>query len=159
MRRTALMLTGAIAMVVGVAALPPSPSAQDAAAIIKERQEAMKQLGGHAKAINEFVESGNGSAEDVARRAAEMREIAGKIPALFPEGTSLDDGVGKTGAKPVIWTDWSGFEAAANKLGETAGALSEVAATGDKAAIGTQFAAVGKEGCGGCHQTFRQKLD
>jgi cytochrome c556 len=154
-----VILTGGALVLVAAVAAPSLLSAQDPAAIVKQRQETMKQLGGHAKAINEFVESGNGSAEDVAQRAAAIQEIAGKIPGLFPEGTSMDDGVGKTGAKPVIWTDWAGFQAAAEKMGEEAGELQTAAASGDKAAIGTQFAALGKEGCGGCHQTFRQKLD
>lgn len=159
MRSLRTILIGGMMAAFALVALPSLPSAQDPAAILKQRQDTMKQLGKHAKAINEFVESGNGSAEDVASRAASIQEIAGRIPSLFPEGTSMDDGIGKTGAKPVIWSDWTGFEAAAEKMGEEAGKLSEVAAGGDRALIGAQFAALGKTGCGGCHKTFRQKLD
>jgi cytochrome c556 len=159
MRRVKMILVGGAMTVLAIAAMPALLSAQDSAAILKERQETMKQMGGHMKAINDFVEAGTGSAEDVATRAAGIREIAGKIPTLFPEGTSMDDGIGKTGAKPVIWSDWSGFQAAATKMGEEAGKLAEVAAAGERDAIGAQFAALGKDGCGGCHQTFRQKLD
>jgi cytochrome c556 len=144
---------------VALVAMPALLAAQDPAAIVKERQETMKKIGGHMKAINDFVEAGNGSAEDVSARAAEIQQLSEKIPGLFPSGTSLDDGVGKTGAKPIIWSDWAGFEAAAKKMGGEAGKLAEIAAGGDRAAIGTQFAALGKSGCGGCHQTFRQKLD
>jgi len=159
MKRMGMLLVGGAMTVLAVAALPSLLSAQDPAAIVKERQETMKQLGGHMKAINEFVESGAGNAEDVASRAASIREIAGKIPTLFPQGTSLNDGVGKTGAKPEIWSDWTGFQAAATKMGEEAGKLAEIAAAGDHDAIGAQFGSLGKNGCGGCHQTFRQKLD
>lgn len=153
-----ILMGGAMTLAAALAA-PSLLSAQDPADVVKQRQEAMKQIGGHMKAINEFVESGNGSAEDVAARAAVIQETAGKIPSLFPQGTSMDDGVGKTGAKPIIWTDWSGFEAAAKKMGAEAGELSTTAGSGDKTAIAAQFAALGKDGCGGCHQTFRQKLD
>ena len=159
MRRVKMILVGGAMTVLAIAAMPSLLSAQDPAAVLKERQETMKQLGGNMKAINDFVEAGTGSAEDVATRAASIREIAGKIPTLFPEGTSMDDGIGKTGAKPAIWSDWSGFQAAAKKMGEEAGKLAEVAAAGDRDAIGAQFGALGKDGCGGCHQTFRQKLD
>ena len=159
MRRVKMILVGGAMTVLAIAAMPSLLSAQDPAAVLKERQETMKQLGGNMKAINDFVEAGTGSAEDVATRAASIREIAGKIPTLFPEGTSMDDGIGKTGAKPAIWSDWSGFQAAATKMGEEAGKLAEVAAAGDRDAIGAQFGALGKDGCGGCHQTFRQKLD
>lgn len=144
---------------VALTAMPAQLSAQDPAAIIKERQETMKKIGGHMKAINDFVEAGNGSAEDVSARATEIAQLSEKIPGLFPSGTSLDDGVGKTGAKPIIWSDWAGFEAAAKKMGAEAGALADAASGGDRTVIGTQFAALGKTGCGGCHQTFRQKLD
>ena len=35
--------------------------------------------------------------------------------------------------------------------------LAEVAEGGDMAAIGQQVGVVGKEGCGTCHETFREK--
>lgn len=153
-----ILIGGAIAMAAAISA-PSLLAAQDAQATIKQRQEAMKQMGSHMKAINEFVESGNGTAEDVAARAASIQQTAAKIPELFPEGTSMDDGVGKTGAKPVIWAEWSKFQDAAKNMGEEAGALASAAATGDRDAIGAQFAALGKQGCGGCHTPYRQKLD
>lgn len=159
MQRGRTLLMGAAMTAVAVLAMPTLLSAQDPAAVVKERQETMKKLGDHMKAINAFVESGAGSAEDVAARAAEIQQVSERIPTLFPQGTSLDDNVGKTGAKPVIWTDWTDFETAADKMGQEAGTLATTAAGGDKAAIGTQFAALGKNGCGGCHETFRQKLD
>lgn len=159
MLRLRTIVMGAIVLTVAALTAPVQISAQDPAAIVKQRQEAMKEMGGHMKAINAFVESGTGSAADVAMRAGAIEEMSAKIPDLFPTGTSLDDGVGKTGAKPVIWSDWEGFKSAAMKLGEVAGGLEAAAEGGDSAAIGEQFAMLGKNGCGGCHQTFRQKLD
>jgi cytochrome c556 len=159
MQRAQTLLLGGALTAMALIAMPALLSAQDPAAVVKERQDNMKKMGDHMKAINAFVEGGTGSAADVATHAAGIKEVADKIPSLFPEGTSMDDGVGKTGAKPVIWTDWADFESHAKTLSDEAAKLSEVAATGDGAAIGTQFAAVGKNGCGGCHQTFRQKLD
>jgi cytochrome c556 len=154
----AVLVGGAIAAAIALA-VPSLPAAQDATVIVKQRQETMKEIGGHMKAINEFIEAGAGSAEDVAARATAIQDVSAKIPSLFPEGTSLDDGVGKTGAKPAIWADWGGFEAAAKKMGDEAGKLASTASAGDRDAIATQFAALGKSGCGGCHTNFRQKLD
>lgn len=159
MRRLQAILVGGVIAAVAAVAVPSLLAAQDKSAIVKQRQETMKELSGHMKAINEFVESGTGSAEDVAARAASIQQVAAKIPSLFPEGTSMNDGVGKSGAKPAIWFDWPGFEAAAHKMGEEAGKLASAGATRDQDAIATQFAALGKSGCGGCHTTFRQKLD
>ncbi len=159
MRSVRTFLAGAVILSFAAVTAPIQLSALDPAAIVKQRQDAMKEMGGHMKAINAFVESGAGSAADVAARAKAIQDISGKITDLFPAGTSLDDGIGKTGAKPVIWTDWEGFKSAAMKLGGFAGELETAAQGGDSGAIGEQFAALGKNGCGGCHQTFRQKLD
>jgi cytochrome c556 len=134
-------------------------AAADPAAIIKERQDLMKGQGKEAKAIADFLESNTGTAEDVAKNAAAIKLSSGKIVELFPAGTSINDGVGKTGAKPEIWQDMDGFKAAAGKLGELAGALETAAAGGDKEQIAAAFGTLGKEGCGGCHTKFRQKLD
>jgi cytochrome c556 len=135
-----------------VAALEPAEA-------IKQRQALMKEQGKHAKAINAFVESGTGTAEEVAQNAAALKESSAKIPDLFPPGTSIDDNVAKTAAKKEIWEDFDAFKASADKLGELAGALEEAAAGGDKQQIAAAFGVMGKEGCGGCHSKFRQKQD
>jgi cytochrome c556 len=134
-------------------------AALDPAEAIKQRQALMKEQGKHAKAINAFVESGTGTAEDVARNAAALEDSAAKIADLFPPGTSIDDNVAKTAAKKEIWEDFDAFKASADKLGELAGALEEAAAGGDKQQIAAAFGVMGKEGCGGCHSKFRQKQD
>lgn len=133
--------------------------AQDAMETLKKRQEFMKGLGGDMKAINDFVENGAGTAADVQAKAAGVETKSAEIVALFPAGTGMDDNVGKTGAKPEIWAKPDDFKASAMTMGELAGKLEDAAAGGDKQQIADAFAALGKDGCGGCHQTFRQKLD
>ena len=152
---------GAVVIAVGLAAGSiHTEAAIDAKTVIETRQKAMKDNGGHMKAINGFVETGEGDAAMVAEHATAIAETAKKIPELFPEGTSLADGHGvKTAAKAEIWTDRAGFEKAAAYLGEEAEELAETAKGGDKQAIAAAFAELGKEGCGGCHSKFRQKQD
>jgi cytochrome c556 len=156
--KTRFIVTMGIAALVA-AGLTLQVVAQDAAEAVKKRQEFMKEMGGDAKAINEFLEKDMGTAEDVKAKAADIKAEAAEIPSLFPAGTSLDDGVGKTGAKPEIWAKPDEFKAAAENMGMLAGKLEEAAASGDKQQIADAFGALGKNGCGGCHQTFRQKLD
>jgi len=124
---------------------------------IAERQKLMKGQGAEAKAINDFLESGTGTADDVAKNAASIKASAAKIPDLFPAGSSIDDNVAKTAAKKEIWANFDDFKAHAAKLGDLAGALEAAAATGDKDKIAAAFGSMGKEGCGGCHQLYRQK--
>jgi cytochrome c556 len=135
-----------------IAALSPADA-------IAERQKLMKGQGGHAKAINEYLESGTGTAADVAAHAAALKESAAKIVDLFPPGTSIDDNVAKTAAKKEIWVSFDEFKAAAAKLGDLAGTLEAAAGTGDNQKIAAAFGAMGKEGCGGCHTKFRQKTE
>ncbi|WP_259780239.1 c-type cytochrome [Aestuariispira ectoiniformans] len=154
----AAALSGAV--LVGAAGSVASANI-DAASAVKERQDHMKRFGKNMKAIIGFVKKDEGSAQDVADRAAEIAKWAKDIPTWFPEGTSLEE-VSKpeTGAKPDIWKDWDKFEAAAANLSEKAAKLAEVAGSGaDKGAIAAQLGDMGKNGCGGCHKPFREKLD
>jgi cytochrome c556 len=127
---------------------------------VKKRQETMKQLGGHMKAIKTFLETGDGSAADVATRAAAINDIAAKIPSLFPEGTGMDKVKDpESGAKPEIWLEWDKFTAAAKGLGERSATLKTVAMDGNNQAIGAAFQEMGKNGCGSCHKPYRVKLE
>jgi cytochrome c556 len=124
---------------------------------IAERQKLMKGNGAAAKAIDDFVESGIGTADDVAKGAASIKDAAGKIPGLFPSGTSIDDNLAKTAAKKEIWDNFDDFKAKAAKLASLAADLEAAAATGDKQKITDAFNAMGKEGCGACHSLYKQK--
>ena len=48
---------------------------------------------------------------------------------------------------------------AARKAQDLARKLAETARGGDAKATLAAFGALGKEGCGGCHETFRKKQD
>lgn len=149
----------ALAVVVAGALVLPVLAATPAETV-KLRQDTMKQLGGHMKAIKAFATAGEGSSEDVAKRAGEIGEIAAKIPSLFPEGTGMDEVKDpKNGAKPEIWLEWDKFTAAAEGLGAQSKALAAAADGGDQAAVMAAFESLGKEGCGSCHKPYRVKLD
>jgi len=124
---------------------------------IAERQKLMKGNGAAAKTIDAFVESGTGTADDVAKSAASIKEAAGKIPSLFVPGSSIDDNVAKTAAKKEIWDNFDDFKAKAAKLASLAADLEAAAATGDKQKITDAFNTMGKEGCGACHSLYKQK--
>ena len=125
-------------------------------AAIKARQEAMKANSKDMKIIQAFVKDGKGSAADVAKAATEIAEASKKIPSLFPKGSGRGEFPDKvTRALPAIWKDWAGFEKAANTTVSEAQKLASVAKDGDKDAIAKQVAALSKNGCGGCHNTYR----
>jgi len=71
---------------------------------------------------------------------------------LFPE-SSMEGGDPPTRAKPEIWQDTAGFEAAAAKLIEAANTAATAAAEGQEA-FAAALGAVG-QGCGDCHESYR----
>ncbi len=156
--RLILLAVVIVAMLVVVIGIQTS-SGSDLPEIVVKRQDAMKGLGGAMKAIGESLGSGSPDSALIVEKATAIGDTADVIPTLFPEGTGLDAIEGRVGAKPEIWQDWAGFEAAALNLGTYTDALVAAAQTGDATAMQAAFDALGKEGCGGCHSKFRQKLD
>jgi cytochrome c556 len=121
--------------------------------VIKQRQEAMKAVGGAMGALVKMVKGEE--AYDSAKAKAAVETMAAKakgFDTLFPAGS--DKGA-ETAAAPKIWTDMAGFKAALAKLEQVAGAQAAVAGKdldGVKAAVG----ALGGT-CKGCHDDFRLK--
>lgn len=136
---TALALLG-----VGAAA------AQD---IYQEREALMKGFGKQIGVVKGVVVEGNGTLADVVTAAQVIVAGDAKIPSMFPQGTNA----GESEALPVIWEQWSTFEERATNMGQLAAKLEQAAASGDQAATLAAFATLGKDGCGGCHETFRKK--
>ena len=160
-RAIAAVVSSALVMAVGIVTVTvQTQAAVDAKSVIDTRRKAMKQMGEDMKAINDFLENGTGDANSVTEHANKIADTSKHIPELFPAGTSLADGHGiETGAKPEIWADRPTFEQAAQAMGTYAQKLSEAARSGDTQMIAAAFTQLGKEGCGGCHTKFRQKLN
>jgi cytochrome c556 len=153
----ASIVGAAMAAVIGLGAA--IGVAQDKEAIIKERRDTMKRQGDDFKAIADFIKGEGGVDQATAlAKAQDLLTIAPKIPSLFPAGTSLTDFPGKTGAKPDIWKEPDKFKAVIPVLEGEEHKLVDAIKSGDKAAIGAQLGATGKNGCGACHTPFREKL-
>ena len=146
-----------VAASLGLAGLAqgPSASAQDVQQVAEKRSAAMKSMGGAMRAIKGYVD-GRGSSDDAAKAVAVIASTAPGIAALFPKGTGMD-ALPKSEAKPEIWQKWDEFGAAAKRLGDKAAVLAAAIESGDKGRIGAAFGDLGRGGCGGCHQVFRQK--
>ncbi len=118
---------------------PPGP--------IRNRQMLMKDVGKHAKAIDDALKVHNLAA--VAGAAHGIQADALKVTPLFPPG-STDP---KSRAKPEIWSHWQKFRAGVDALATNAGALA--AAAEQHGNVGQ--AAKGLFGaCKSCHDQFRK---
>jgi cytochrome c556 len=139
---------------------PAVSQAEDSATIVHERQQLMKDFGSAMKTIGGYLQGGIGTTDDVAAAAGVIAEGAASLPDHFPAGTSMDDVMDpKTGAKPVIWEQWDQFVTDSQTLEARATAVQELAMAMDDAALGDAFQALGNDGCGSCHKTFREKLE
>src|ERR1700722_18927879 len=151
---TKCVALSALALAIGLYA--GSARAEDAAAAVEARQGVMKAQGKDAGAIKGYID-GKGDLASAQAAGADLVTQIAKVPGAFPKGTSMTDLPGKSWAKPAIWTDTDKFEAAAKTAATKADALNAALKGGDMAAITAAFGDMGKNGCGGCHEVFREK--
>ena len=144
MRSAALLLT--LALATAGSAAPPTPT--DA---IKARRtamgnvrDAMKVLGGMAKGEVPF------DAAVVKKQAGVVGSSFKAAQAQFVPGSEKGDL--DTGARPEIWSDRAGFDAAMKSAIDAAAALE---ATTAEAAFRPALGALGKS-CKSCHDGYRK---
>jgi cytochrome c556 len=149
---------GLLATAMGAAAF----AADEPANIVKYRKAFMGANGAHITMIA-AVMKGEVSFGDVATNAQALAEqgkfLAANLEQLFPEGTAKGETGEESAALPVIWERWDEFQQAAESFEQESAKLAEAAEGGDQTAIAQQLAALGKQGCGNCHETFREKQD
>jgi cytochrome c556 len=154
------IMGGAVALGALVAALSwgvGGVAAQDKEAQLKDRQATMKAQGAAMSGIKKYLD-GEADLAAATKSADDLVKISMTLPEKFPKGTSMADFPGKTGARPIIWTDWDKFLAAQKNLVAQTEKLDAAVKSGDKKAAADQFATTGKEGCAACHNVYREKL-
>jgi cytochrome c556 len=144
------------ALVLAVALYAGAAGAQDAAATVEARQGVMKAQGKDMGAIKAYID-GKGELAAAQAAGADLVTQVAKIPAAFPKGTSMADLPGKSWAKPAIWTETDKFTATAKTAAAKAATLDTALKGGDMNAITTAFGDMGKNGCGACHEPYREK--
>lgn len=155
---TSTFKTLAFAAVAAVAVAAASlafitPAAADQAENdIKYRKTVMKAIGGHMGGIAAIVSGKVANKGDLKAHADAIAAMAGITPGIFPAGSDF----GETGALPVIWSKPDDFKKALAAFKTAADGMVKAAASGDMAAQGAAFKALGGS-CGGCHETFREK--
>lgn len=144
-----------------------------ATGIVKQRMDGMTTISDATKTLASMMRGAQPyDADAVSEAAGIIRSHAGDaLTDLFPEG-SLNH---PSEAKPVIWTDWSEFEALATRLADVATGLEMAAGnglSGDSASAGglagltpeqmsdrppdVIFKALAQT-CSDCHGKFRVK--
>jgi cytochrome c556 len=132
--------------------------AQDKETVIKNREALMKGQGKDLGSVKAYID-GKGELAQAEAGAASLAQSTNNIAAAFPPGTGGTSTDGKYATKPAIWTDWNKFLEAQKNAHTKAEALLVAVKSGNKGTIETAFGDMGKSGCGGCHETFREKLN
>jgi cytochrome c556 len=123
-------------------------------AAIELRQSHMKSAGASMKTLVGFAKGEVGDAAKAKQAAATLQAVGRHMPKMWPKGTAA--GVGKSKAKPEIWTQRKQFAQRISEYNLAATAMSKAAATGDKALVGKQLGALG-ETCKSCHGSYQVK--
>jgi cytochrome c556 len=129
--------------------------AQPAADVVHARQQHFKDQGRAFKALLDQLHTGSPDPGQVKAAAHTLGALAPQLPSWFPAGSGPSSGV-KTGAKAEIWTDPTGFAAAARNYQDQVDSLQAAADSGDMAAVGAQAQKTGAA-CGACHNKYRLK--
>ena len=93
-----------------------------------------------------------------AHKISRHRGAEAKMPSLYPDSSKSEAGSAAAddfSPSPKVWENMADFKARFTKFGEDAKAASASVKDLDsfKAAIGN----IGKNDCGGCHETYRLK--
>lgn len=156
MRRLLVSVASAALLCGTLAAAPALAQEGEPKGVVAYRIAVMRTLGAQMMAIKTALTETIEFADNVPWHAAIVddaaKNLVNNLEALFPEGSTEN-----SRALPVIWEKWDEYEAAAKKFAELAAEFRRVAESGDDQATLQAFAKMGKEGCGGCHETFRKK--
>jgi len=132
-------------------------AAQDKETVIKNREALMKGQGKDLGSVKAYID-GKGDQAQAEAGATSLTQSIKKIPDAFPPGSGGPDTEGKYATKPVIWTDWTKFVDVQKIAASKAEVLLAAVKSGNKTTIEAAFGDLGKNGCGACHETFREKL-
>ena len=134
-------------------ALPAARAAEEpeAKGVVAVRERAMESLGGHSGAIQKILTEKPDLVGMVPLHAQAIAGVVKTIPQLFPDGSSE----APSKALPKVWEDKAGFQQSTDRTEQLALQLAEVSKGGDVRATLAAFTAMGRQGCGGCHQDFR----
>lgn len=135
--------------------------------IVKQRMDAMKTMGDHAKSVGDMLKGKSTFELTAVEEAARAFITHGEqIPDLFPDTTESRTG-SETEALPAIWEDWDDFTALSRQLtenGKVMASITDELSTGtistdeQSRAVRAAFFKASKS-CSGCHERFRLEQD
>lgn len=93
------------------------------------------------------------------KSAADLAAATSMLDEAFPQGSDSVSLAGASNALPEIWTDMNGFTERKMALQTAARTVASQAQAGGFAAAQAAAAEQIGAACGGCHRTYRQRVD
>ena len=152
MRRSLLLALALLAIPITAIAQEQTPPAASMTPdqFVAQREANMGRGGGALAAMKQAADSG-GDLTALAPRIEWLTRWSEELPTLFPEGSDT----AASGARPEVWSDRPGFEAAAGRFRTAVAGLAAPAAANDHAAFLAAWTAV-RAACGACHDAYKQ---
>jgi cytochrome c556 len=159
MSRRLVLGLAACAVAAAMVDTGPAAAVDEPANVIKYRQAVMRANGGHLGAIAGVARGEVSFADEVLGHAHAIAEMSQNMERLFPPGSGKGDTEQESAALPAIWERPDEFQAALVNFQEKAAAFLEVAEGADQATLARELGVLGQQGCGGCHEHFRERQD
>lgn len=140
----------ALAVLVAPPALLAHKGHEHATGVVKERMEAMESMAKAQKAIAQRLKASR-ELDLIATDARSIRQLAAKIPSLFPPGSREHP----TAAKEAVWQNWADFEKRARATETESEKLANMESR-DAKNVAAQARALSQT-CGACHELYRVK--
>ncbi len=126
-----------------------------ATGIVKQRMDAMENIGDHMKLIGEMLRGNSPyDTQKIAASAQMIGKASGKeLTVLFPEDSLMHP----TEASPDIWSNWEKFSQYSDELRQAAEGVVAAADEGaEKEVVASEFGRLART-CKSCHEQFRTK--
>jgi cytochrome c556 len=117
------------------------------------RHDNFEKLGANFKRLNDELRKSSPDAQVVTQSAANMKALSAQLPSWFPKGSGKEARP-KSEARPNIWSDAAGFNAAASNAQVQISKLHQAALSGDMGSVRSQVRATGGA-CKACHDKYR----
>lgn len=141
-----------VVVLVSMLALPAFAQFRKPEDAVKYRQSVMYTMGNHF--YSRIGAMANGRIPFDAKAATENADIVATLSKLpWMAFTPDTNGVGKTDAKPAVWTEQAKFKDLGEKMQAEVLKLQTVAKTGDLDALKAAYRATG-QACKACHDAF-----
>lgn len=139
----------AIPLTAALAQTPTPAPGPNVEPIVQARKAAMFLSGGNLAAMKFAAESGT-DIRQLNGPAMSLMRWAQTVPAMFPAGSDGEP----SRARPEVWSDRTGFEAAAAAYATAAERLYAAALAGDREVFLERWAEV-RGTCGACHDAYK----